>query len=132
MKKLLFSMILLAGVAFQSNAQDSTGVRKHKMSKEQRKEKKKEMKEKMKKELALTPEQEKQMKEINAGAHDEIKAIKNDPNLDEAAKKEKMKALKESKKSKVKEVLTDEQEAKAKKLHQEFKAKNKDRKHKRG
>lgn len=130
MKKLMFSMILLAGLALQSNAQDSTHVNKHKMTTEQRKERKKEMKEKMKKELNLTDEQAKQMRVINANAHKEIKAIKNDPNLDATAKKEKIKALKESNKSKVKEVLNDEQEAKAKKIREEFKSKRKERKQK--
>ena len=81
-----------------------------------RKEKQKRHKQKMSEELQLTPEQEKQMKDVNQRYQEQIKAVKADESLTDEQKKSTIKNLKSEKKEVVKSLLTEEQQAKMEEL----------------
>lgn len=72
--------------------------------------------EKMKKELGLTADQEKQIKETRENFKTQKEVIKNDASLSDAARKEKLKALHSDRKAKVATILTPDQQKKMKEM----------------
>ncbi len=66
----------------------------------------------MQKELNLTSEQASQLKNINDAMKSKLESIKNNPNLDEAAKRQQLTALKAERKATMDKVLTAEQKEK--------------------
>jgi len=67
---------------------------------------------KMAQELGLSREQSKQMASINKKYEENLKAVKNDATLTDAAKKEKIKTLNTEKQAEVNKILTPEQQTK--------------------
>lgn len=75
-------------------------------------------------ELELTPTQKDQLTALNKETVESREKVKNDPSLDEAGKKEALKALNKKKKAKMAEILTEEQAAKLKAMKADKKSKS--------
>jgi Spy/CpxP family protein refolding chaperone len=70
-------------------------------------------------ELNLSKTQKQKVREMHQAAKSEKDKINNDPSLNEAAKKEKLKALKQQQAEQMKTILTDEQKAKLRAVRKE-------------
>lgn len=75
-------------------------------------------------ELELTPTQKDQMTALNKQTFEGREKVKNDASLDEAEKKEALKALNKSKKAEMAKILSDEQAAKLKAMKADKKSKS--------
>lgn len=119
MNKIKLSILSL-GIFFASAAiaQDQ----KPQMTKEQRMEKRMDH---LASELSLTEVQKEQITVLNKSTLEKSKKVRNDASLDEAAKKEAMKAVRVEKKAEMSKILSDEQALKLKTLKQERRANHK-------
>ncbi|HZH86099.1 MAG TPA: hypothetical protein VFD77_02200 [Brumimicrobium sp.] len=116
MNKIKLSII---GLGFFFSSAVFAQEMKTELNKEQRMEKRMD---KFAEELGLTEDQKSQIMEMRKNSYAERKKIKNDESLDEASKKEAMKALHIESKAKMNEVLTEEQALKLKAMKEERKA----------
>ncbi len=103
MKKLLAIGLFLTGFAMMSNAQNAPDTTKHD---------KKEDRKKMIADLNLTPDQAKQMKDVNKDFKDKARAIKDNQSLGKKEKKQQLIALTKERSEKMNSFLTPEQQDK--------------------
>ena len=71
----------------------------------------------MKERLGLTDEQQAKLQSTREAMQEKVKAIKENKSLDEAAKREKIRALMQERKENLKSILTEEQLKKMKEGH---------------
>ena len=104
MKKILVFTLLMAGISVSSYSQQTTPGKEKEIPKEERK--------KIREDLNLTKEQSKELQATNEKFKEEAKAVKDDETLSKEQKKEKLKILQAERESKLKTVLTPEQQQK--------------------
>lgn len=121
MKKLFVFIISLSFFASHSIAQVKREINPSQNTRTNTMQKNK--KRAMMKELNLTKEQKGQMKEFHRSMNQKKGSIKNDNNLSEAQKKDKMKELHKEQKEKMRTILTPEQREKMKKERKNMKTK---------
>ena len=107
-------------------AEQKTQIEKMKIERKSKAEgRMKEHADKLKTELGLTADQSTRLEKMRADVRTQMQAIRDNKSLDEAAKKEQMKKLRQDQKTKMESILTAEQNEKMKQLHSERKGKGK-------